>query len=207
MAADAQPWRREGIYVSTSAGAITSRIAGTTDAHTARVTTGIAGTLNIAGIPAFHFTNRVKPLTYTTRIQYDTRGNIAFLCVGWQGEALAAGARPNNGIFLELGGAANTFRFTSRRNGGASPADMTFGADFAWIANATWFTVSIVFTDAGGNRALCYVDGVLKETITLTLPTAKNLYGNIGVTAVGGASVQIDADMAFGSAGGGVVNQ
>jgi hypothetical protein len=201
FAAATQPFQREGIFCFASgAGTVDPRIDNAILTHNVRLTTPAAGYIQCAGVPMFDFSVRTKPLTFSTRIQYDTRANIASLRVGWVGPALPTTARPTDGVYMELN--AGNFRFTSS-NGGANTA----GTDFAWIANSTYFDVDIIFTDAGGNRALCYVNAVLKETITLNLPIAKRLYGCVNFEAIGGVAVAVDVDMIQGKAGGGVVDQ
>jgi hypothetical protein len=69
-----------------------------------------------------------------------------------------------NGIWLERVDASN-WRFVSydgTRNSGVS---------FGNVAPGNWVKTKIVFTNDPSNRALCYVNDVLKDTLTLQLPT------------------------------------
>jgi hypothetical protein len=201
FAAATQPFQREGIFCFASGGGtVDARIDNAILTHNVKLTTPAAGYIQCAGIPNFDFSVRTKPLTFSTRIQYDTRANIASLRVGWVGPTLPTTARPNDGVYMELN--AGNFRFTST-NGGVS----TVGADFAWIANSTYFNVDIIFTNAGGNQALCYLNGVFQYALAANLPTAKRLYGCVNFESAGGVTIAIDVDRIQGKAGGGVVDQ
>lgn len=208
FAASAQPFQREGIYCLAAGGTIDPRIDNAILTHNVKVTTAVAGSAIVAGVPMFDFSVRTKPLTFTTRIQYNTRANIGAMVVGWVGPTLGSAARPTDGVYMELGVGAGTFGFTSS-NGGANTRGPA--GDFAWPANATYFSVQIIFTDSGGNQALCYLNTgagyVLKDTLVANLPVAKRLYGQVGFTALGGVTVAIDVDMIQGKAGGGVADQ
>jgi hypothetical protein len=66
----------------------------------------------------------------------------------------------------------SNWRFVSKDSGGT-----TNGSDFTPVTAGNWFDVEIKFEDSPGNQARCFVDGVLKSTLTTNLPTGEVLYG------------------------------
>lgn len=68
------------------------------------------------------------------------------------------------------------------------------GGSITRITNGVWFTIKIEFTDTPGDRALCSIDGDLKETLTAQVPTDDILHAvfAIGGTAVGTGNTDID---------------
>jgi len=154
----------------------------------------------------WHFTNRLKPLTFVTRFKFITADdNFDRFEIGYvnRNNVVYSATRSRNGIFLELGSVAGQWRFTS-----ADANVPTVGTDFAQVADGTWFEVKIEFTDVGGNQAKCYIDGVLKETLTTNLPTARVLMAGLWVksgTLANGDKLKFDRMLA--SAGGALSDQ
>src|SRR6185436_17736051 len=92
----------------------------------------------------------------------------------------------SKGIWVERVDATNWrfVSFDSSRNNGSSFAKPTPG---------TWWTIDVIFTDDPRNRALCYINGVLKETFTSNLPTADSLHYYFGHASTAG---DMDIDIA-----------
>lgn len=90
----------------------------------------------------------------------------------------AAGTSDVKGVWLERVDASN-WRFvsydTARNN----------GTNFTSVASGTWFEFEIVFTNSPSNQALCYLNGVLKETLVTQLPTTADLYGVVNFQMAG----------------------
>lgn len=127
----------------------------------------------------FRFDEVTLPLIFKTRIKklvdVDIRIGLRLFFQGTTG--LPADAA---GIWLERVDATD-FRFvsfdTSRQN----------GVPFAKPTDNVWFDMEIEFTDMPSNKALCRIDGTLKETILLQLPTTKILHGLMVTAGSGGA--------------------
>jgi hypothetical protein len=118
-------------------------------------------------VPDVRFDLVTLPITFEARVKLDQSDREPIVGLKeWQTTNPATTDAP--GIWLDYIDTSN-WRFvsydTARNNGGS----------FAKVSAGSWFTVKIVFTDDPSNRALCYVDGVLKETLTTQLPTAKRL--------------------------------
>lgn len=119
---------------------------------------------------ALQFDQVTRPITFEARMKLSADGALfAGLRVGVRsGGSGQAISFDRNGIWLERVDATN-WRFACY-NG-----TRTSGTSFAKPTAGNWFKVKIEFTDTPSNRALCYVDDVLKETITTNLPTATPL--------------------------------
>ena len=185
-----------GAFTIVSSGAIVYQRVATTitnDYHYIQWTGGAVAQL--MGKLSFNFASRTKPITYTWRFRSSDVTNAFFMGLT-NYPVYGANTTPTDGIYLLLGGAANTFRFQSIST---VSAGTTTGGDIAYLAN-TWYEVKIVFTDDPGNRALCYTDGVLRETITTDLATTYNLSGRFTMSL--GAGDTCDIDRALTSAAG-----
>lgn len=144
----------------------------------------------------FVFNDSTRPVAYRCRTKWrGQRANKEAHNIWGFVSDLVPGVSPNSGIWLEMPDTSN-FRFVCRDNG-----SQTNGSNFTRVSADTWFEVYIEFTDDPSNRAKCYVDGVLKETFTTTLPTSRRLMGTIAAyqTHVGGGgsgstAFQVDAD-------------
>ena len=164
------------------------------DTHYLRWTPG-AGTGTCIANLNFNFTGRTKPITFNWRFRASDVTNAFFLGLTVL-PATHANTTPTDGIFLFLGGAANTFRFRSTSSvSGLS----TTGTDIAYVAN-TWYEVKIIFTNTPGNQAECYINGAPMETFTTNLPTTITMCGRW--TAATGAADTWDIDRALVSAAG-----
>lgn len=129
----------------------------------------------IQSLSTFNFTYATLPITFTTRVKLD-HNDPTFLRIGLMNWMITADTAPTDGIFLERNGA--NFRFRT-----VNASTSTNGSDFAPPTADTWFEVEIIFTNSPSNQALCYVDGVLKDTLTgANLPTAKNLRAKFHLT-------------------------
>lgn len=125
-------------------------------------------------IPRYIFNNLTRPLIYEARVKW--RGVSSPLhWFGMSDAVPAIGNYPNAGVYLAFPNSTD-MRFQCRDG-----TTTTNGTGFARVAADTWFTVKIEFTDTPSNRALCYIDGVLKETLTTNLPTSQGLFGAIDV--------------------------
>lgn len=191
-----------GAAVNTGSGATVSvtftEITGTTDQHYLKATlsTGTGGSPSsstyLVAQPVLYFNNRVKPLTFEARIRgaslYSSSllYHVGFLRFKFDGASIGT---PADGIWLERSGTAGNMRFVTV-NGG-SPIN---GSDFTGPSVNTWFKVKIIFESDPSNRARCFVDGVLKETLTTELPTAKQLHGAIEMQAGVGFGTNWDFD-------------
>jgi hypothetical protein len=171
-------WNYEGkFYLSAdSNGAISNFIGNAigSDQHFLRFST--VGKYALIAQPAFHFNNRTKPLTFKLRIRSTNwEPTVNNMNIGFVAFPAAGFARATDGVFMEIGAAGVTrWRFTSANN-----STYTVGADFTHPANNTWTEIVVLFESSPGNQARCYLDGVLKETLTTNLPTARNIYGGM----------------------------
>jgi len=129
------------------------------------------------------FNDVTRPLIYEARVKWRGANNPPSIVIGMADQGLT------NGIWLGFPDTTN-MRFTSR-----DASSDTHGSNFTRIAAETWFTVRIEFTDDPSNRALCYVDGVLKSTLTATLPTSRRIAGVIYTQrGSGDANAEVDCD-------------
>lgn len=152
------------------------------------------GPCQVIGRPAFHFTNRVKPITFKARCKFHAFPTDVF--IGLAGAALVGNdfpvvgvtTRPVRAIILERFNATDVV-FTSRVG-----ANVTQGTSFAKPANGVWFEVKIIFTNTPGNQADCYIDGVLKQTLSTaaSLPTADNIYPCALLPEAGADNLSLD---------------
>lgn len=110
------------------------------------------------------FDELTRPLTFETRIKWGGSGANTRMASGFGGYRATT-----RGVWLEMINSTQ-MRFSSRDSAGQFN-----GTAFSRIAISTWFKVKIIFTDDPSDRALCYVDDVLKETITSNLPTPDEL--------------------------------
>jgi len=146
---------------------------GSTDLHYLKWNLGAGGVGQCVANLGFNFASRTKPITYTWRFKRSDHTKALFLgLTNWP--TWSTNTTPTDGIFLLLGAAADKYRF---RSTSSVSALSTTGADFAAIADNTWFEVKIVFGEVPGVQAECFVDGLSKETFTTNLPTTINLYG------------------------------
>lgn len=132
---------------------------------------------NLYGLDRFRFDRITKPLIYTARVKFATdQAFLLGLRDGFKSESLTV---DRHGIWMERVDSSN-WRFVSydgTRNN---------GANFTKVTSGNWFEVKIEFTDTPADRAFCYVDGVLKQTLTANMPTtaylcwAQLLHGNAG---------------------------
>jgi len=146
----------------------------------------------LAGIQEVVFNSAVRPIVYEARVKWISIGaGQPFHRFGLWSDIPATPWNTHcaSGIWLEFPDSTNV-RFVTRDNGGA----LNTGTSFARPAGSTWFTVRIEFTDDPSNRALCYLDGVLKETFTSSLPTARRLFPVIASIESAGISTQAHAD-------------
>jgi hypothetical protein len=145
----------------------------------------------------FNFANRTKPITFRWRFRVSDVTNAFFLGLTVL-PAAGANTVPTDGIYLFLGGAANTFRF---RSTSSVTGLSTTGADIAFAVN-TWYDIKIVFTNTPGDQAECYVDNMVTpvETFTTDLPTTITMCGRW--TAALGAGDTTDIDRALVQAAG-----
>lgn len=74
------------------------------------------------------------------------------------------------GVWLERVDASN-WRFA------AYDGTRESGVSFANVATGTWFDFEIVLTDTPSDRALCYLNGVLKDTLTTHPPVTGDMWG------------------------------
>ena len=122
---------------------------------------------NLYGLDRFRFDRVTRPIIFRARIKLAADSDFVFgLRDGPRSEHYRTVDRP--GIWMERVDGSN-WRFVcydgTRNNGG----------NFAKITTGTWFEVEIEFTDTPADRAFCYVDGVLKQTLTANLPTTSPL--------------------------------
>jgi hypothetical protein len=144
----------------------------------------------------FVFNDSTRPVTYRARTKWrGQRANKEAHNVWGLVTDLTPGSSPNSGIWLEMPDTSN-FRFVTRDNG-----SQVNGSNFARTSADTWFEPYIEFTDSPSNRAKCYIDGVLKETFTTSLPTSRRLMGviaaiqsHVGGGGAGTTAFQVDAD-------------
>jgi hypothetical protein len=136
------------------------------------------------------FNSMTRPLVLNARFKLSadiaTKAGLRVMPTAGASAPADPSATDSKGIWLERVDATNWrfVSFDSSRNNGSSFAKPTPG---------TWYTVQIIFTDDPSNRALCYVNGVLKETFTSNLPTADELSFYFGHAATGGT---MDIDIA-----------
>jgi hypothetical protein len=143
------------------------------DAHFVRAQD--VGTLQLICAPGYYFTNRTKPIVFKFRMMIENYNDWTGFFFGLMDvpPAEASTTRPSNGLFMEMGATAGTFRFVARNGGGGSE---TVGTEFTRPSSSAWFTFEITFTNDPSNQAVCKIDGVTKETLTTNLPTAKTLF-------------------------------
>jgi hypothetical protein len=133
-------------------------------------------------VPHLRFDRVTKPLRLIGR--FKDSADILLIVGMREFNAGNLSAADHPGIWLERVDASN-LRFVSydtSRNNGSSFARPTAG---------NWYEVEIIFTDDPSDQALCYVDGVLKETLTSQLPTARTLHGAWGLDS---GTAQMDCD-------------
>ena len=150
---------------------------------------------------ACFFNNRVKPITFKTRVKFSDFDDAANLWIGlcaFKATGGAAATAPTDYIALRKGSVAGKLRFSSRVSSGVT----NHGADFTPPADGTWFEVKIIFTNDPSNKATCYIDGSVQETLTASLPVAFNIYGMVAIDNVGvNDTCKIDRmDLRFGGA-------
>lgn len=118
---------------------------------------------------SLQFNEITAPITLEARIKRAVDMNFKAGMRGFFTDPTA----DSKGIWLEKVDASN-WRFVSfdtARNNGAS---------FAKVAEGNWFKVKIIFESSPSIRALCSVDGVLKETLTTQLPQTTRMHANFG---------------------------
>jgi hypothetical protein len=128
----------------------------------------------LAGLQEVVFNSTVRPVVFEARVQWISLGagqpNHRFGL--WSNiPATPWNTHADSGIWLSFPDGSNV-RFETRDNAGT----LNTGTSFTRPAGSTWFTIRIEFTDDPSNRALCYLDGVLKETFTSSLPTSRRLF-------------------------------
>lgn len=158
-----------------------------------RIATGQGSNANaknhLMTLSEYVFNNVTRPLIYECRTQWRGSAGTPAQLWGMFGTVPGIMSGPLHGIYLGFPDSTN-MRFTSIDNGSA-----TNGTSFTRVAANTWFTIKIEFTDTPSNRALCYIDGVLKETLTTNLPTSRRLHGAVYVTEQNDtATVETDVD-------------
>lgn len=147
---------------------------------------------NLYGLARYRFDRSTKPIVFTARIKLAADSPFLFgLRDGPRSEQFVNGGLGFNrhGIWMERVDSSN-WRFVSydgTRNN---------GSNFAKVTSGTWFEVRIEFTDTPADRAFCYVDGVLKNTLAANLPTTSALCAALLTVDVnqGGTAGNIDYD-------------
>jgi hypothetical protein len=133
---------------------------------------------------SLRFDGVTKPITYEGRFKLSADG--AGLFGMRDGPYAEAPTTDRQGIWVERVDSTN-WRFVSydtARNSGSNFSKPTAG---------NWFKVKIVF-DTSTDRALCYIDDVLKETLTTQLPTTRILHAAFGLHGGGAATTDLDFD-------------
>lgn len=134
----------------------------------------------IVGTMAIEFDNRTVPISYKGRFKMSDNTNTIWIGFSnWP----TLGTRPTDGIWLELNG--TSWRFACANN-----STYTNGTDFTRVTSSTWFEVEIVWD--GTPQALCYVDSVLKETLTTNLPAGRRVFGKVNSTQGNADTLWID---------------
>lgn len=167
-------YANERMILACQNGSWTEAISGasTTDAHYIRAT----GSTGARVTSAVHFANRTSPVTMTMRLKMSANPTTSDWFCGFYDGAIYTTSRPTNGIYVEWS-AANTWRFTSSRAG-----SNTAGTGFTAPTAGAWFELKIIISDSGGNHAECYIDSVLKEDISLTLPVDRQIFASLSWT-------------------------
>ena len=118
------------------------------------------------------FNSATRPVFFESRLKWGGSavprslvGMIGALPNNWHNDANL----PTDGVWLEFPDSTNV-RFVTRA-GGTS----TNGSNITRPTTGTRFKARFEFTDTPSNRALCYLDDVLKETFTTNLPTSARL--------------------------------
>jgi len=201
--AQVEPYFEDQFYIeSGTGGLVTNQVAVAADDH--RIL--LNGPSMIIGRAAFHFTNRVKPITFKARMKFHAFPGAFFVgllsagLVGNDFPAVGDTGRPARCVVLERFDASNVV-FTSRVG-----ASVNQGTQFGKPADGVWFEVKIIFTNTPGNQADCYIDGALKDNLTTaaSLPTADNLYPSVLLPSVTGSDISVDSLECL--AGGAILN-
>jgi hypothetical protein len=160
----------DGVFQMRVDGAtVTEKVQVTSDAHwlEGKLNTGNGRWFIELNRPIVYAT-RVKPITFRTRIWVEALADISTMFLGMYDGGMT-NARPANGIYLQRDPASSAnWEFTS-----SSASSVTAGTPFTAPAAGAWVDVKIVW-DAGG--AACYINNVLKETLTATLPTTAQIF-------------------------------
>lgn len=117
----------------------------------------------------FRFDQVTRPIIFEARMKISADGYVyAGLRHGITQDATGRPSTDRAGVWLERVDSTN-WRFVS------FDGSRFNGSNFAKPTAGNWFTVKIEFTDTPSNRAICSVDGVVKETITSNLDTDTEL--------------------------------
>lgn len=157
----------------------------TSDQHFVRMSDCNLGGFIIATSSFLFSRTGAPPIEYIARIRASSNNEFFhFGFVNWTTGATltspAASLPTVPYIIMNRNNATDMWRF-SCFNGTST----THGSDFAKVVANTWFEVKITFTNNPSNQALCYLDSVLKSTLSTNLPTASILYGFVAQTCTG----------------------
>jgi hypothetical protein len=127
----------------------------------------------IWSVAEFIFNSVTRPISFKSRQKWGGAGNprhLIGLISGMFSNAQNPANAPTDGIWLEFPDSTNV-RFICKDSGSGT----TTGTSFTRPTTGTRYEIEIQFTDDPSNRALCYLNGVLKETFTTNLPVTRRL--------------------------------